>query len=219
MPRIHPSEDAPAPLHGSGAGSAAKYVRSEAVPRSGGPQGHEDPSATTVPSSTAFSSPASSANSCKVPPSATRDKFLLDSPLPPSSLSASAPSPATYRIYGRRWLVLLSVLLLNTANYSGWISFAAVTSKAAAFYRVSDSDIQLIVTVSYVLGIPACSAATYVFAKWGLRTSLLTGWFNCEYRFLTQFSARSISRRHPDVCRKPPVLPVHRPSPQGSSFN
>jgi MFS family permease len=70
---------------------------------------------------------------------------------------------------------LSSVLLLNLANYAGWISFASVASKAADFYHVSDSRVQLIVTVSYALGTPCCAAATYVFARGGLRPALLIG--------------------------------------------
>ncbi len=59
---------------------------------------------------------------------------------------ANCPSaPVGYQSYGRRWLVLLSVLLLNLANYSGWISFAAVTSKAADFYQVKDYKVSLYV--------------------------------------------------------------------------
>ena len=47
-----------------------------------------------------------------------------------------------YEVYGKRWLILASILMLNLANYSGWISFAAVTSKAAQFYQVSDSQVR-----------------------------------------------------------------------------
>ena len=85
-------------------------------------------------------------------------------------------SPKTkYRSYPRRWLILASVLLLNLANYSHWISYASVQSKAAAFYDVSTADIQTVLTVSYSLGVPCCCAATYVLAKKGLRTGILIG--------------------------------------------
>jgi len=77
----------------------------------------------------------------------------------------SSPGWGWTILYINRWLVLSSALLLNVANYSGWISFASVTSKAADYYRVSDSSIQLIVSVSYALGTPCCAAATLVFTK------------------------------------------------------
>ena len=44
-----------------------------------------------------------------------------------------------YRSYPSRWLLLLSVLLLTLANYSHWIAFAAVMSKAAHFYQARES--------------------------------------------------------------------------------
>ena len=47
----------------------------------------------------------------------------------------------TYRSYPQRWSLVLSVALLNIANYSHWISFASVNSKAAIFYEVSTDDI------------------------------------------------------------------------------
>jgi len=56
-------------------------------------------------------------------------------------------------------------MLLNVAIYSGWISFASVTSKTADYYRVSDCSIQLIVSISYTLGVPCCAAATLIFTR------------------------------------------------------
>ena len=44
--------------------------------------------------------------------------------------------PCGYKSYGRRWFVLLSVLILNISNYAHWIAFASVQSKAAEFYRL-----------------------------------------------------------------------------------
>ena len=46
-----------------------------------------------------------------------------------------------HRVYGRRWLVLVAVTLLNLANYSHWISFAAVAKHAAQFYQVSGPEV------------------------------------------------------------------------------
>jgi len=46
-----------------------------------------------------------------------------------------------YRSYPQRWSLVASVAFLNIANYSHWISFASVSSKAAIFYQVSPDDI------------------------------------------------------------------------------
>ena len=80
-----------------------------------------------------------------------------------------------FKSYPRRWLLLISVLTLNIANYSHWIAFAAVHSKVAEFYQVSNRDVQLILTVSYSLAIPCSFLSTFIIAKFGLRTGLLSG--------------------------------------------
>ena len=80
-----------------------------------------------------------------------------------------------YKSYRKRWFVLLAVLTLNIANYSHWISYASVLSKAAEFYQVSHKDIQLILIISYSLGIPCACVATFILTKHGLRVGLLVG--------------------------------------------
>jgi len=80
-----------------------------------------------------------------------------------------------HRVYGRRWLVLVAVTLLNLANYSHWISFAAVAKHAAQFYQVSGPEVDLIPTLSYGLCIPFCLVAVYIVERCGLRAGLLLG--------------------------------------------
>ena len=38
-----------------------------------------------------------------------------------------------YRVYKRRWFVLLTLFMFNVANNIIWISFAAVSTKASPF--------------------------------------------------------------------------------------
>ena len=52
-----------------------------------------------------------------------------------------APTP---RAYGYRWIVLLAFVLIAGMSQVLWISFAPVTSAAAAFYHTSDLVIGLL---------------------------------------------------------------------------
>jgi hypothetical protein len=49
--------------------------------------------------------------------------------------SKAVNSEAVYKSYPERWSLLATVAILNVTNYSHWISFAAVSSKAAVFYQ------------------------------------------------------------------------------------
>ncbi|MPC11972.1 uncharacterized protein E2C01_004649 [Portunus trituberculatus] len=61
-----------------------------------------------------------------------------------SPLEGSTPhSPAdtTYRVYRQRWLVLLTVVVLNISNAGLWINIAPVSYKAAAYFDVNITDV------------------------------------------------------------------------------
>jgi hypothetical protein len=42
--------------------------------------------------------------------------------------------PSSFRVYPERWWLLLTVVLLNLANYSHWVAFASVAKNAAKYY-------------------------------------------------------------------------------------
>ena len=44
--------------------------------------------------------------------------------------AVDCPKPA-YRSYPERWWLLLTVVLLNLANYSHWVAFPSVTKESA----------------------------------------------------------------------------------------
>ena len=44
--------------------------------------------------------------------------------------AVACPKPA-YRSYPERWWLLLTVVLLNLANYSHWVAFPSVTKESA----------------------------------------------------------------------------------------
>ena len=71
--------------------------------------------------------------------------------------------------------MLVTVLLLNFANYSHWVAFASVTKNSAKYYDQTGDRIDLITIVSYALGIPFCIIATYAVETFGLKASLKFG--------------------------------------------
>ena len=80
-----------------------------------------------------------------------------------------------YRVYPQRWWILVTVVLLNLANYSHWVSFPSVAKTAAKHYDQTGETMDLIPTVSYGLGVPCCLLATYIVERWGLRAGLHIG--------------------------------------------
>lgn len=86
-----------------------------------------------------------------------------------------AVSRTEYTLYRSRWVLLTAVTLLNLANYSHWIAFAAVAKQAAEYYKVSGPEVDLIPTISYGLCIPFCLVAVYIVERRGLRFGLLLG--------------------------------------------
>ena len=98
-----------------------------------------------------------------------------------------------YQVYPARWVLLVSVVLLNLANYSHWVAFPAVAKQAAAYYQVTgeqvntrlaavcismfmfDRQVDLIASLSYGLCVPTCLVAVWCVERLGLRAGLVTG--------------------------------------------
>jgi hypothetical protein len=80
-----------------------------------------------------------------------------------------------YHSYPERWWLLLTVILLNLANYSHWVAFPSVMKMAAKYYDQDGDTMDLIPTVSYGLGVPCCLMATFVVERFGLRAGLHIG--------------------------------------------
>ena len=79
------------------------------------------------------------------------------------------PEIMPYSVSPERWGVLSSVALLTIANNILWISYAAVNTASAAYYEKTSADIDLLTTVSFIIGIPFCLASTYVVDKKGIK--------------------------------------------------
>ena len=80
-----------------------------------------------------------------------------------------------YKKYKWRWLVLLTVTLLNLSNNALWISYSAVANVATDYFGKSVNEIDLLATISFYVGIPMCLASTFVVDALGLKTGMYLG--------------------------------------------
>ena len=56
-------------------------------------------------------------------------------------VSSSTITSSDYKLYPSRWILLISVTLLNLANYSHWVAFASVAKQGAEYYQVSGPEV------------------------------------------------------------------------------
>ncbi|XP_037531406.1 solute carrier family 49 member A3 [Nematolebias whitei] len=88
-------------------------------------------------------------------------------------------SPVSFKVYKRRWLVLLVLCLLNCSNATIWLSFAPVAAQSAQYLRVSLEDINWLSVVFMVVAIPLSFGTTWLLDTFGLRITLVLGaWLN-----------------------------------------
>jgi cyanate permease len=80
-----------------------------------------------------------------------------------------------YRAYGYRWVVLAAFAVMGVLNQMLWITFAPITSAAAAFYHTSDLMIGLLSMVFMVVFIIIFLPSAYVIDTRGFRTAVGIG--------------------------------------------
>jgi len=75
------------------------------------------------------------------------------------SAEAAVSESQSFRVYGYRWVVLLSFMFIAGMTQLLWITFAPITGAAAQFYHTSDLVIGLLsmsfMAVCVVLVIPS----------------------------------------------------------------
>ncbi len=82
---------------------------------------------------------------------------------------------APFRAYGYRWIVLAAFAVIGVMNQVLWITFAPITSAAAAFYHTSDLMIGLLSMVFMVVFIVIFLPSAYVIDTRGFRAAVGTG--------------------------------------------
>lgn len=84
-----------------------------------------------------------------------------------------------FKVYKRRWFVLLVLCLLNCSNATIWLTFAPVADQSAQYLKVTLEDINWLSLVFMVVAIPLSFGTTWMLDTLGLRITLILGsWLN-----------------------------------------
>jgi MFS family permease len=86
-----------------------------------------------------------------------------------------ASAPAGIRLYGYRWVMLLSFMFINLTIQVLWICFAPVTGQAAVFFHVSELRIGLLAMIFMIVYIPVSFPASWMIDTFGLRKAVSFG--------------------------------------------
>ena len=81
----------------------------------------------------------------------------------------------TFKVYGYRWIVLLAFMCIVVANQFLWITFAPITSSAAAFYSVSDLSIGLLSMSFMIVYLVVSIPASWAIDTYGIRVAVGIG--------------------------------------------
>ncbi len=79
------------------------------------------------------------------------------------------------KVYGYRWVVLLSFVLIALMTQVLWITFAPVTSAAAKFYGTSDLQIGLLSMIFMIVYIVMVLPSAWAIDTWGFKAAVGIG--------------------------------------------
>ncbi|KAF0300149.1 Feline leukemia virus subgroup C receptor-related protein 2 [Amphibalanus amphitrite] len=97
---------------------------------------------------------------------------------PPSSPSSGEAGPLPgWRVYRRRWAILLLFCLYSMTNAFQWIQYAIINNIVARYWDVSAATVDWLSMVYMVVYVPLIFPATWLIDKKGLRVPILLGSF------------------------------------------
>jgi MFS family permease len=79
------------------------------------------------------------------------------------------------KIYGYRWVVLLSYMFIQLTMQIFWICYAPITKVAAATFGVSDMEVGLLAMLFMYVFIPLSIPASWAIDTWGFKKSVSLG--------------------------------------------
>nr|XP_020449687.1 major facilitator superfamily domain-containing protein 7 [Monopterus albus] len=108
-----------------------------------------------------------------------------------------------FKVYKRRWFVLLVLCLMNCSNATLWLTFAPVAHQSAQYLGVTLDEINWLSLVYMVVAIPLSFGTTWMLDTLGLRITLILGsWLNmlgALLRFFGSPTGESFKIRYPVV--------------------
>ena len=82
---------------------------------------------------------------------------------------------SSFKVYPYRWIVLIAFMAIVAVNQLLWITFAAITSEATQFYKVSELGIGLLSLSFMVVYLFASFPASWVIDTYGIRVGVGIG--------------------------------------------
>ncbi|KAJ3413866.1 Major facilitator super domain-containing protein 7 [Chytridiales sp. JEL 0842] len=107
--------------------------------------------------------------------SATLEHDLAAARETPSSPHPNSAPHTTFTLYKWRYLIALSIFLVNAANSAVWAAYASVTPTSAKYYSTTSERINFLSLVFQIVFIPIAFPAAYFLDTYGLRPALLLG--------------------------------------------
>ena len=80
-----------------------------------------------------------------------------------------------FKVYGHRWWIISTVMILNIANAAQLVAFSSVVKITAEHYAQSKQRMKYIPTLRTAFGIPFCLVAIHVVENHGLKIVLKVG--------------------------------------------
>ena len=80
-----------------------------------------------------------------------------------------------FRVYKRRWLIMISVISLNMVGYMTTISLAPVAPTAAEYYQVSGDRIDMFPLVGMGVNVPGLLIGLFIIEKYGIKVGMRFG--------------------------------------------
>jgi len=81
----------------------------------------------------------------------------------------------SYRVYGRRWLVLGVYMLVNLTVQLLWIAYAPVTKQSALFYGVSELQVAFLAMVFMIAFLPLSVPISWLIDRFGFYPTVALG--------------------------------------------
>ncbi len=81
----------------------------------------------------------------------------------------------TYRVYGYRWVVLAVFMFINLTMQILWITYAPISSQAAQYYGVTDTQIGLFSMIFMITFVPLSIPIAWVIDRYGFRLAVSIG--------------------------------------------
>lgn len=94
---------------------------------------------------------------------------------PPARAGPSTASETAFQVYRYRWVVLLVFMAAVAVNQLSWITFAPITSQAAAYYGVSELDVGMLSMCFMIVYVLVSIPASWVIDSYGIRVGVGTG--------------------------------------------